>query len=121
MLELKKLVFTPIRVKNSFEVMTEFVELLDAMFPNSLTSSGSHLRLKMTSKHSRSSKPSSGNLSCNLLVSWFRYPLRTELNLVLRLLLSAISTPLYQFFPVPGTSPRSANTLFTVGDPSIIP
>ena len=27
MLELKKLVFTLIRVKNSFEVMTEFVEL----------------------------------------------------------------------------------------------
>ena len=121
MLELKKLVFTPIRVKNSFEVMKEFVELLDAMFPNSLTSSGSHLGLKMTSKHSRSSKSSSGNLSCKLLISWFRYPLRTELNLVLRLLLSTISTPLYQFFPVPGTSPRSANTLFTVGDPSIIP
>ena len=31
MLELKKLLFTPIRVKRSFEVMTEFVELLDAM------------------------------------------------------------------------------------------
>ena len=31
MLELKKLVFTPIRVKSSFELMTEFVELLDAM------------------------------------------------------------------------------------------
>mgnify|MGYP000306097023 CR=1 FL=1 len=29
MLELKKLVFTPIRVKNSFKVMTEFVDLLD--------------------------------------------------------------------------------------------
>ena len=31
MLELKKLVFAPIRVMNSFKVMTEFVELLDAM------------------------------------------------------------------------------------------
>ena len=31
MLGLKKLVFTPITVKNSFEVMIEFVELLDAM------------------------------------------------------------------------------------------